>query len=306
MKINKYFKESENGRRKKIQQLRKQKNFTQVELAEKLNISPQAVSKWENGQSEPDFNTLRNLCVIFGVSLNDFNEPQDSADNTTQFSTTDTEGIQQEVIIVEDTQQEYESILSNPTKVILGYCKTCKEPLGAGEYVVEQSNTGVDTSVSNMYCKTCYNKIKEKRLNEKIAKNNKDIRVGCIWGAISGILGILLGIWLSSVEGILWYECILSAIFGISVFALVSQIIWDEGFVVDMFDFFTHSFTAPFGFVFELSLDGIIWLLTVKLALWIICGVLSVLWFLLGMSICLPLSIISWGFSLNAKKNDIY
>ena len=36
-----------------IRRLRKERNFTQEELAEQLNISAQAVSKWENGTSIP-------------------------------------------------------------------------------------------------------------------------------------------------------------------------------------------------------------------------------------------------------------
>ena len=38
----------------KILQLRKAKGFTQEELAEKLNVSRQSVSKWESGQSVPE------------------------------------------------------------------------------------------------------------------------------------------------------------------------------------------------------------------------------------------------------------
>ena len=38
----------------RLQRLRKAKNMTQDEAAERLNVSPQAVSKWENDQSCPD------------------------------------------------------------------------------------------------------------------------------------------------------------------------------------------------------------------------------------------------------------
>ena len=45
-----------------IQHLRKSAGMTQKELAEKLNISFQAVSKWENGDSLPDTGVLLDLC----------------------------------------------------------------------------------------------------------------------------------------------------------------------------------------------------------------------------------------------------
>lgn len=53
---------------KRIAALRKEKGMTQEELAEKLGVSPQAVSKWENGQSCPDISLLPRLSAIFGVT----------------------------------------------------------------------------------------------------------------------------------------------------------------------------------------------------------------------------------------------
>lgn len=53
----------------KIQELRKQKGMSQNELAEKLNVSPQAVSKWENSVSMPDISLLPELSKIFDVSI---------------------------------------------------------------------------------------------------------------------------------------------------------------------------------------------------------------------------------------------
>ncbi|NQM47733.1 helix-turn-helix transcriptional regulator [Streptococcus suis] len=45
------------------------KNLSQDDLAEKLYISRQAVSKWENGEATPDIDKLVQLAEIFGVSL---------------------------------------------------------------------------------------------------------------------------------------------------------------------------------------------------------------------------------------------
>jgi transcriptional regulator with XRE-family HTH domain len=55
------------GRR--IADLRREKNLTQMELSDKLGISHQAVSKWERGESMPDISTLPLLSAIFGISV---------------------------------------------------------------------------------------------------------------------------------------------------------------------------------------------------------------------------------------------
>jgi transcriptional regulator with XRE-family HTH domain len=52
----------------KITDLRKKNGWSQEELAEKLNVSRQAVSKWESAQSVPDMNRVLQLSALFGVS----------------------------------------------------------------------------------------------------------------------------------------------------------------------------------------------------------------------------------------------
>jgi len=53
---------------KRISALRKAAGLTQEQLAEKLGVTPQAVSKWENDQSCPDISILPRLAEILGVS----------------------------------------------------------------------------------------------------------------------------------------------------------------------------------------------------------------------------------------------
>ena len=52
----------------KIIELRKRSGMSQEELAEKLGVSRQSVSKWEGAQSTPDLNRILQLSEIFGVS----------------------------------------------------------------------------------------------------------------------------------------------------------------------------------------------------------------------------------------------
>ena len=52
----------------KIYSLRKKHNLSQEELANELNVSRQTVSKWEVGESCPDFDKIVPLCELFGIS----------------------------------------------------------------------------------------------------------------------------------------------------------------------------------------------------------------------------------------------
>lgn len=63
----------------KITEARKRMNISQAELAERLFISPQAVGKWERGESVPDIITVTRLAEILGVDLNYFSENFQSA-----------------------------------------------------------------------------------------------------------------------------------------------------------------------------------------------------------------------------------
>ena len=56
---------------KRIAFLRKDKELKQDELAEKLGVSPQAVSKWENDQTCPDITLLPELAKILGVTVDE-------------------------------------------------------------------------------------------------------------------------------------------------------------------------------------------------------------------------------------------
>jgi len=55
----------------KLQQLRKQNNWTQEQLAEQLYVSRTAVSKWESGKGYPSIDSLKNISALFKISIDD-------------------------------------------------------------------------------------------------------------------------------------------------------------------------------------------------------------------------------------------
>ena len=54
-----------------IAECRKKNNLTQMKLAEKLNITDRAVSKWENGKAMPDSSIMLELCSELNINVND-------------------------------------------------------------------------------------------------------------------------------------------------------------------------------------------------------------------------------------------
>ena len=56
---------------KNLKNIRKKNDLTQDELAEKLSVTRQAVSNWENGKTEPDIETLTKIAQIFDISIDE-------------------------------------------------------------------------------------------------------------------------------------------------------------------------------------------------------------------------------------------
>ena len=65
----------------RLQQLRKEKGFSQEQLANELGISRQAVSKWERAESSPDTDNLICLARLYGVSLDELLSTDESTED---------------------------------------------------------------------------------------------------------------------------------------------------------------------------------------------------------------------------------
>ena len=95
-----------------LKQIRKNKKMSQEELAEKVKVTRQSVSKWENGESYPEMNNILELCKIFNCQINDLVHT-DMKDITSL----DEEIVMKVVKFNEKKQKEMKS-LSNVIKMI--------------------------------------------------------------------------------------------------------------------------------------------------------------------------------------------
>ena len=222
-----------------------------------------------------------------------------------------------------------EEVSAQPVKAILGYCEKCKKAVCAGEFK-NAKFTYNPSSVNNKvmksddyhtFCNSCFSDIqiigqkedknrKEAKYNEKVSKNKKSFWLGLIWGFIvMAVVGaISFTTYAKNPESTMLAGNIITTIAGLTI---TSQFIWgfrsDDGecALINVFFFFCRSFKAPFNLIFELSLDGILWLITVKLALWAICGLLSIAWFIIGIFVTIFLSLVIFPFSLISNIHSI-
>lgn len=63
-----------------IAKKRREKNMTQVQLAEKLNVSSKTISKWETGKCMPDYSVIELLCQELGISMAELMDGEEEAE----------------------------------------------------------------------------------------------------------------------------------------------------------------------------------------------------------------------------------
>lgn len=118
-----------------------------------------------------------------------------------------------------------------------------------------------------------------------------------VWGGLAGAFGIGFGIYSfignDSILGVI------SLVAGILAFTFVSCLILDNNFIGDLVgEIFSWGFVSLPGLIFELSLDGIIWLITVKLLFWILGLILACITGILAVVCGAILSVFVYPFAL--------
>ena len=116
-----------------------------------------------------------------------------------------------------------------------------------------------------------------------------------VWGGIAAAICLIIGIASGSIG--FWL------MLGITSFTLASCLILDNNFVGEMIiEIFSWGFVKMPGLIFELDLDGIIWMLTVKLLFWILGLLLALLFGIFAIALGLFVSLFVYPFAL---YNDI-
>lgn len=226
-----------------IAQLRREHNMTQAELGAKLNVTYQAVSKWENDQSQPDFATMVQIAELFHVPLTIF-------------------------LGGEEKETAVAAAAAESAEPVLGYCTVCGN-------AVRQDNVAQQRPV--LICKDCVEadarrkeeearaaeQQKERQEQGRKLANKRTRNRGLIWGGVIAlVVMILVAVFYAIGGGTAGAGIVAVLITGIFIYTFVAQMFWG-GFVFETCLFGGKIIGTP-GIIFSFDLDGFIFLIVMK------------------------------------------
>lgn len=226
-----------------IAQLRREHNMTQAELGAKLNVTYQAVSKWENDQSQPDFATMAQIAELFHVPLTIF-------------------------LSGEENETAVATAAAESAEPVLGYCTVCGN-------AVRQDNVAQQRPV--LICKDCVEadarrkeeearaaeQQKERQEQGRKLANKRTRNRGLIWGGVIAlVVMILVAVFYAIGGGTAGAGIVAVLITGIFVYTFSSQMFWG-GFIFETCLFGGKIIGTP-GIIFSFDLDGFIFLIVMK------------------------------------------
>lgn len=266
---------------------RKMANLTQQQVGDALNVSPQAVSKWENDLAQPDLASLKRLAELYGV-------PVAQLIDATEEPTA--EAIPEPAPEPTPAPQPTVTYIEVPQKPVLAVCEQCNKPIYEVNDIVRRTEHHGKTAVKTVYCSVCAKKKDRNAAYNQMEEAKKDKKRAIGWGVtFAVIVGVVLGVFTP-----IHFWAILLAF---CTFCLTSCVFIDESFVGEMWtNMISWSFHAP-GVIFELDLDGIAWLIAVKLLFWLIGALFAIVAFLFGTAVGFlfaPFAVI-YDFRENAK-----
>ncbi len=279
-----------------IKKYRTEQGMTQQSLADQLFVTAQAVSRWENGEVEPSLSTIAKLAKIFNVTTDEMlgidPEPKTEAPQDAEvFAKAEPQ----------KKEQEKQPAPEPPQRQVFGNCEKCKRPIYKKEELVIKHSGPRHLSTQHIYCIQCEQKAKAehvRRMRETaISRRKKSFILGGLAAAV--VLAILIA------TGVFKHPQLiaLGIVAPISTFTLISCLLFSNNFIGDMIvGIASRSIHMP-GVIFSLNLEGIIWLLTVKLGLFLLSVLISIALFLLAVGLGLVISIFVYPFALAKNIN---
>ena len=278
----------------KIKEFRTREGLTQKQLADELCVTYQAVSRWENDDTEPSFDTLKDMCRIlncstdelFGIEKNDINNKDDAQGAPTE--------------------------IYSKQQPVLAVCEHCNKPIYDSDDLnrIENSkrvwsgrSSHVETT-KTVLCNTCN---EQRLLEEKQEKQRQETyrleglkkrRIhSLIWPSLifvalltTGIVGFAIGDTNLGIGGVV------CSVLG---FTFTATMILNNTFITDMWEeIASWGFVRLPGIIFEFSFDGLVFLIAMKILFFVLGMSLAVLAFIFATAIAALLSLFVYPFAI--------
>lgn len=296
----------------KIKKLRTDKGLTQKDLADKLFVTFQTVSKWESDTNEPDIATLKELSKLFECSF-------DYLLNDEEVEKVEKEEPKPKVVMVSANKEAV-------TKTVIVHqhephvCAKCGKDIPEDELVSEditkKERHGRATRTVSVgqtyYHKSCFEEVKKERAEAarraNIARASSSKKKCFGWGIAAGVAGLAigLGVFLSNTQyvhpalGVLY-----SLLIGYGLFAMLYCIL-SGSYIGDVFIWCAGLSIKFPGLIFSWDLDGFLWAISMKILFAILGFMIGVVALLFAIALSAALSAVSFPFILIHNINTGY
>lgn len=286
----------------KIKEYRIKNGFTQKDLADKLHVTYQAVSKWENNLAEPSFETLEEICKLFNCSITEFfnenNKPNVSNNN------------QNTNYVNHNPNVNYVNYAS---PLLLGICTDCgKSIYNKNDFhkiyetvILGKKRDKFKDKKEKILCSNCLNRLNEQKKREEEIKYKRIKETSVKRRKNSLIFSILISLILIFIAIVFFKNDNTTAgtafiISSILAFTFVGVMFFNNTFIPEMWlEISSWGFVKLPGLIYEFSIDGFIWMISMKILFWIIGFVLALIASIFATLICALLSIFVYPFAFS-------
>lgn len=270
-----------------IKEQRSKLGLTQKDIADRLNVTAQAVSRWENEEVEPSIDTLKRLSCIFKVSLDVLLN-----DQTTDPATTNNE-VAAEVVPTEEVK----------TNEPQGVCDRCKRLYPKSKLETVSSRVGRHTR-HYIFCQECLRNYREENRSErarKAAEHARKVRFRRILGYILGLIALAICMGIGTYVALStgnYSNFAIYGVIGLCAYFIIACALLGDNLVTNCFTTIA-GFGIKFpGILFTLDLDGIIFFILIKVLFGVLSLILTVFAFIAACLISGALAVVYYPYLL--------
>lgn len=282
-----------------IHDLRVEHKLTQKDLADKLYVTAQAVSRWEQGVVEPSIDTIKKIAEIFNVSTDQL------LDNTPSNVEPEKEEVDQPVI---EQPASVPVVETAPLKPIIATCHFCGMPIREGEVMHQYRQYHRGGGTYYPYCDNCFHRRERERIQRETAEKNSKIKKA--WGWSIAISAICLTATVIATCCMKTPETVCGVLFGgigfsLLMFTFLFCTIVDNNFTGNLFlGICEFGFVKMPGVIFSLDFDGLAFLVAVKILFFALGISLALGAAALGFVICAPLSLFVFPYAVKKSTES--